>query len=274
MPVHFTCPHCRQLLSVAEDYVGKAVRCVTCQGGVMVPLMSTGSESAELAAPASQPAGQSADGGVRSLAGRITIADPEMWNSSVSITRMALYSIGGLIIGVGILSFLLGWAMGTGSAMQRHSVAAANANHRIRGRLSYQTENGRTAADSEAVVVALPVGQKPDEKLAIETLRPDVAPPAKGDPTVQAIRSLGGDFARTNRTGDFELQVSGGGEYYLLLISNHQARREDSPPTTKEIVEVGSYFKPGDDLLGKNDFVWLKEVIGSDKQISHEFLGG
>ena len=37
MPVHFTCPHCTQLLSVGRRKVGNVVRCVTCNGSVLVP---------------------------------------------------------------------------------------------------------------------------------------------------------------------------------------------------------------------------------------------
>lgn len=192
------------------------------------------------------------------------------WNAPLPVTRTAIYTIGAVIVGVAICSFLLGWSMGR--EMGSGQVAAATTgSNRIHGRISYATSRGKTVADSESVVIVLPTNQRPDEKLEIATLRPDVPPPNALHPTIQGIRAIGGDFARTDRTGDFQLEIPNPGEYFLLVISSHLPRSSSEPPTTKEIVELGQYFKQPDVLLGKNDFIWSKELIRSEKRFDHRF---
>lgn len=273
MPVQFTCPHCGQLLSVARRKVGQAVQCAGCHGGVIVPPPFSGDATTLPTATESPPNGD--------LEGRIETREEPMarpplegfasgWNAAVPVTRMALYSIGGLIVGVSIVSFLLGWAMGR-ATVHNQLAGAPSGSYQIHGRISYATNRGRTVADSESVVIALPVNQKPDEKFEISALRPDVPPPTAQHPTLQAIRSMGGDFARTNRLGDFRLEIPAPGEYFLLVVSSHLPRSESEPPTTKEIVQLGQYFKQADALLGKNDFVWSKELIRSEKRFDYRF---
>ena len=151
------------------------------------------------------------------------------------------------------------------------SIATANATQRIFGQITYVTGNRKLATDSEAVAVALPVARKPDEKFTIDTLRPNVVPPTAQDPTVQRIRSLGGDFARTGPNGEYKLEVPVGGQYFVLLISSHSRRSVNRPPTTTEIVEMGQYFKQATDLLGENDFSWSKQLMLTNKKLDRIF---
>lgn len=197
--------------------------------------------------------------------------DVILWNSPVPVTRAALYFIGGLILGVGIISFVLGWAMGSSLVQPQLAAAANSTRHTISGQITYQTSNGRIAADTESVVIALPKGQRPDEKFAITTLRPETPQNLPRDPVYQAIRSLGGDMTRTNRTGDFELVVPSPGDYYVLMISAHHARDRDQPPTTKEIVELGYYFQNANELLGNNDFWWTEQLVRTSKTLDRLF---
>ena len=192
------------------------------------------------------------------------------WDATVPVSRSALYSVGALILGVSAISFVLGWAMGRDASFKT-SITAANSAQRIHGQIYYETEAGRQAADSEAVVVALPADRKPDEKFPIEALRPDVAPPSAQNPTVQGVRSLGGDVARTGPHGEYELELPVGGMYFVLVISNHARRSVERPPTTTEIVEMGNYFKQADDLLGENDFFWSKQLVRANKKLDRVF---
>lgn len=276
MPVHFTCPHCGQLLSVGRRKVGYAVRCAACGGGVTVPEEAIGfggtlpvttsdeignaDDSVDLMVSQSPPvAAATSDNGLHT------------WDSSVAVSRTALYSIGGLIVGVGVVAFLLGWSMGSSVAMQTQAIQSLNQRFQIFGRLTYETSRGRVAPDTESVVIVFPMGKRPDEKFTIDAIRPEAVPPTSQHPVVQGIRALGGDFARTNRTGDYSLQVPGSGRYYVLMISGHQIRPSGQSPTTKEIVELGHYFRQADLLIGQHKYVWLSEQVLSDRQIDHFF---
>lgn len=275
-------------MSVARRKIGDVVQCVNCGGGVMVPqpLQDDFTQPVEsdedMAATAQEEVPSSTsqlnhemlsesslpyDEDVRPLPSG-SLGD---LSSTVPVTRFALYSIGGLILGVAVVSFLLGWAMGQGSVRNQLGAVATAKKHRIYGRVSFTTESGRSAPDTETVVIALPRRKKPDEKLIVNSLRPDVPPPNRQDPTVRGIREIGGDVVRTDASGEYELEVNEPGEYYLLILSSHVTRAANRPPMTDEIVALGQYFKQTLDLLGKNDFVWRKHLVRTDKQYDHSF---
>ena len=287
MPVHFTCPHCAQLLSVARRKVGQPVRCVKCGGGVIVPppvsgpdepSTQTDAKSSLEATAASTDSGVSENGATLkqtvSQSANTGIQLWDVWHQPVAVTRLALYSVGALLIGVAIASFLLGWLLGNGDrSFASEHAAGPGAKYQIHGQLTFLTGNGQQAPDSESVVIALPVRNRPDEKINSSSLRPDVVVPGQNEPAVMAVRSLGGDFARTDAAGQYELNVGAPGPYYLLFLSAHVSRSPHRVPTTREIVELGYYFKQATELLGENDFVWSREVIRNREQIDRQFRG-
>ena len=263
MPVQFSCPHCSQLLAVARRKVGQPVQCVQCGGGVIVPPPSD--FATPLNTPALDDVDQTVDSGLHEPYQPSPINTPidGFDHPGISVSRSTLYSIGGLLVGVALVSFLLGWAMGRETTLSSPR-AAGQKQHRIYGRMTFQTERGETWPDAESVVIAVPLAQRPADKIPITALRPDQPPPDAQHPSVQAIRKLGGDFQRTNHTGDYELTVPAVGEYFVLMISAHSPRSANEPPTTKEIVELSNYFKQPDALLGKNDFQWVRELVRTD----------
>lgn len=155
----------------------------------------------------------------------------------------------------------------------RQAVTQTDSAQVIRGRLTYQARRGRRYGDSESVIMALPASRKPDEKLAMEVFRPEVPPPSAQHVTIQALRSFGGDFARTDANGDYELEVPGSGAYFVLMISNHMQRSAQRPPTSTEIVQIGNYFQRAAELLGENDFYWEKRIVRRESTLDHEFTG-
>ena len=182
-----------------------------------------------------------------------------------------LYGLGALIVFVAIAAFSIGLLMGRYSRGELASVADAPV--RITGRLTYMTTTGEVAGDSEAVVIVVPVGRQPDEKLEIAPLRPDAPPPDPQHPTLVEIRSVGGDFARAEPNGEFSVAVPRAGEYFVLLLSSHARRQDEQTPTTMEIAQIARYFKPADALLGANSYRWSKETVLADTQINHLFIG-
>ena len=243
------------MLSTTRRKIGHPVECPECLGGVLVP--DTTSDD-----PSQPSHGETWD----DLVDTSVIEGP--MGGTVEITRVALYSVGGLIVGVAIVAFLLGWSLGGqfgGAPADSRSIARS-----ISGTLHYTTRRGGIAADSEAVVAAFPVQHRPDEKLEPMLFRPNVAPSEVPSERIQVIRSWGGDFARTDGNGGFELRLPGPGEYFLLLISNHSKRSHDHPITSTEAVEIGRYVR-ATEAIEANDFVWRKQLITQSISIEHVF---
>lgn len=257
MSVPFTCPHCGQLLTADIQQVGHPVRCTRCQGGVLVP-----------DSPAAVPGGNSSlatalpPDDTRAAARRTT-------HGHLELSRPAIYTIGGLLAGIAILAFLLGWAFGSRfSTSQRASVSSSPT---LDGRISYLTQRGKHAPDTESVVIAFSTTRKPDEKMPAGELRPDIPAADVATTTRSTVRAWGGDFARCDRSGAYEIEVDKPGEYYLLVISNHRSRDADRPLTTREVVEIGQFVTRATELLQDNDFVWTKQVIGPSTTFDHLF---
>ncbi len=192
--------------------------------------------------------------------------------SNITFPRSVLYFVGGLIVAVAILAFLIGLSMGRFSLGEQ---AGRNKNrpYKVTGRLTYETAAGSLVGDSEAVIVIVPVGREPDEKLNIAPLRTDAPPPDPQHPTLVGIRSVGGDFARARPSGEFAVEVQGAGEYFVLLLSSHARRTDNQSPTTMEIAQIARYFTPADVLLGANAYRWSRELIRDDTSLDHAFVG-
>lgn len=288
MPVQFSCPHCGQLLSVTRRKIGHAVQCARCQGGVIVPaplasgegdLDSENSEEQDESTGVADPELELAEPQMlaeesESLARMHALAQGNSAgqlrpgiSDTVHMTRTALYFIGGLIAAVAIISFLVGWSFGSNMVPVAQQVTTRT----VRGHVHFTTRRGQQAADSESVAIAFPVSRKPDEKLQSAEIRPDVAPGSVSQAVVQAIRSLGGDYARTDRDGGYQLQLGQSGPYYLLIISNHVARPVEQQPTTKEVVELGQFVTRATELLSGNAYSWEKQMIMKSIEHNHVF---
>jgi len=192
--------------------------------------------------------------------------------SNITFPRSVLYFVGGLIVAVAILAFLIGLSMGRLSFVEQ---AGRNKNRpcKVTGRLTYETAAGSLVGDSEAVIVIVPVGREPDEKLNIAPLRTDAPPPDPQHPTLVGIRSIGGAFARAKPNGEFAVEVQAAGEYFVLLLSSHARRTDKQSPTTIEIAQIARYFTPADVLLGANAYRWSRELIRDDTTLDHSFVG-
>ena len=323
MPVHFTCPHCTQLLSVGRRKVGSVVMCVTCNGRVLVPqpyeevpttLPPDEHTATELAPPPPPVADQfvqtpqpgNEERGASDVSQQPTSpprteepssvdyerteqpepfqqpnpaqetyfedgyeTSPAIRRDTVQISRTILYAIGGLIVFVGLGSFLLGWGMARSLAPVQIKQATR---HRVHGNVQYLTRRGQLAPDTQSVVVALPRRKLPDQKFSPETLRPEnLSFRNSQDPAVLGIRSLGGDIAITDELGEYELEVGEAGEYFVLILSSHVALPSNKRAISTEIVELGQYFRQADKLLGRNEYVWAKHFVRKAKQIDKVF---
>lgn len=188
--------------------------------------------------------------------------------AKVAVRREVLYLQGVLLIAVAVISFGLGVLFG-GRAGNPLQTSAGPQPCLISGRVVLQTSGGDVIPDTGAAVIALSQNVRPESRLEILGLRPQDPVLPDDHPTIQAIRSLDGDFVRAGADGSFRLQVSDRGEYFLLVIS---AARRAAPELPRPVLaQLGRYFELLPDLFGGHDVRWRAETVRSDRQVNIVF---
>lgn len=190
--------------------------------------------------------------------------------SRVAVPRSVLYMQGVLLGVVALLFFIIGVLVGgagrEGAARDDGPQACL-----IHGNIAYQM-NADRLPDEGAVVVVVPQNARPDpsSKFAAEMLRPGAA--NEQDPQLlQGIRELGGDFARANDSGDFQLRVPDRGKYFVLVLSRNKVRSANDPLKPAHLAQMGRYFLPADQLVGNNRYEWREETIRRDQSLNVVF---
>lgn len=119
----------------------------------------------------------------------------------------------------------------------------------FKGRLTFRTDEGERKADRGARVIVLPVERKGTARLSVTGLHSE---DEEEDQQFAAtgIRTLGGDVAITNDSGEFEIQLPGSGQYYILAMSNSVSRDESVDASDVEAA-LSSYFERPSQLLGR-----------------------
>ncbi|NQV23134.1 MAG: hypothetical protein HQ518_02105, partial [Rhodopirellula sp.] len=119
----------------------------------------------------------------------------------------------------------------------------------FRGRITYQAETGERKADRGARVIVLPVERKGTAKLSTTGLRSGDQPEDQQF-AATGIRTLGGDVATTDDSGEFEIKLSGSGQYYILALSNSVSRENEADAAEVEKA-LATYFERPAQLLGR-----------------------
>jgi hypothetical protein len=187
------------------------------------------------------------------------------------VTRRAVYAQAGLMAGLLIVSFLAGLLIGRGSRPEASSSSlptTAAEPVALGGHVLYALSPGESLPDHGAVVVALPADGKPDVKIAADGLRPEDDDLDEG---LEALRTVGGEIARSDASGRFQLVVPRPGNYTLLVVSRH-ATRPDAPLDPADARELGKYLAEPRDLIGQKRYALLvRRLTGSQPPFTHEF---
>ena len=181
----------------------------------------------------------------------------------VLFRRSTLYLQGVLITVVALAAFGAGFIIGRGEMRYRAAVEEAQAAMQrvvVRGKLSYRAAALAIRPDEKAVVIAFPAGQYPPKPFSADGLRPR-DPIVDTNRTIDAIRKLGGDYARADASGDFTLDVVGQGRYHLLMISAHAARDADTPIDEADLESLRRYFHLPETLIGRYHYLWENQTI-------------
>ena len=84
-------------------------------------------------------------------------------------------------------------------------------------------------------------------------------------PSIRAIQEIGGDYARTDLEGNYELHGADRGDYFVLVISRRGQRSDNDPPRRSDVAQIGRYFTPTLELLSQKQYRWLAVNIGGDE---------
>jgi hypothetical protein len=280
MPIRFTCPHCRQKLSVAQRKAGTATECPRCHGTLTVP-----EPPAETKATGEQPAANAPLGEAPEFlpeadefAGLELIYEtasepkappaPSRFREEVAVPRYIIYLQGGLIAVVALVSLAIGMLLGSTFGGRSENEARSGV---VSGSVTY-AEGPRSRVDVGAVVMLLPQGRRPDEKIPINGLRPADRQADEGEKGIAMLRDVGGSYARADENGRFELQAPNSGRYWLVVISREKKRAGAGRELRNaDLAKLARFFESAAGLLGDREFRISEEMIRGDRRVDVAF---
>jgi hypothetical protein len=292
MPIRFTCPHCRQKLSVAQRKAGSTAECPRCKRSLSIPqlpeptaqkqaLTAAESAAATAAAPGSSgpPAGESAifSPDADEFAGLELVYDtssgitapaaPPAAPDVIVIPRYVVYLQGALLAVVALVAFAIGMMMGSTFVASPAPIAQACL---ITGSVTYAS-GPRTRPDVGAVVILLPrTPHRPEEKTPIKGLRPGEPSPEAGK-GLAILRQMGGGYVRTDANGSFQIEVPARGRYLLLVISHDKRSRGGEGPKAADLLKLSPFFDHPAELLDERRYQLSEETIRGDRQLTIAF---
>jgi hypothetical protein len=193
------------------------------------------------------------------------------FDNAVWVSRRAIYTHVAILVLVSLATFMIGWI--SGGAGARIPGSSSGGPVRFEALIQYLAANGKTLPDEGAVVLLWPKQAKPLERLSIKRLAPyEPAPPADL-PTLKALETLRGAYARTNAQGEIrDLLLTEPGEYYVLVISRNLARPPMEPISDNVIPILGDLFGgEAATLLGTRQFTLKSVMIADTRTLNHTF---
>lgn len=309
MPIRFRCEHCRQRLTVSERKAGAMANCPKCHQRIQIPsdpggeaggpaeesssappadgdasADSTPSHTPTGDAAATSPADSDLFSFADSTAGEATHdfhADQWVFDdgepvgrfdpTKVAVSRHMLFMQGVLIAAVGVVCLLLGIMIGQLTAPR--AVATGPKPCVIQGTVKLAKAGRDAFPDIGSLAVALPVEQRPNRnaKISIESLRPGGQRPQRNDPSIRAIRSLGGDVAMADANGRFQLKLPDEGKYFVLVLSNNADRGPNEELDKRDLMQMGSYLLYPNELLGDRKYEWKNRTVRGNEQLNLTF---
>lgn len=193
------------------------------------------------------------------------------FDNAVWISRRAIYTHIAILVLVSTVTFLIGWI--SGGAGTRLPVGSNAGPVRFEAQIQYVAANGKTLPDEGAVVILWPKQAKPLERLSSKRLSPSEPAPLPDHPTLKALETLRGAYARANTQGEIrDLLLSEPGEYYVLVISRNLARPANELINDKVLPILGDLFgAEALTLLGTRQFVLKSYTIADTRTLTHTF---
>jgi hypothetical protein len=196
-------------------------------------------------------------------------SDPH-WIDHVLLPRYVIFMQGFLLLVVGALCFLLGYAVGgSGKASSPRTMNAAPNGITISGTVSLRRQ-GLRAADVGAALLFIPWDVQPTSKSNLEGFLPDddSSTRSKAD---EWLKSLGGNFVRCNERGEYEVTLPAVGRYGVLILSGTASQKLNGALVTQEREQMNRYFDLSDDPLQNLRYQWRSETIRGGTTLNVDF---
>lgn len=201
----------------------------------------------------------------------------------VSRRRIQAYVL--LLMGTGLVAFFLG--RGTAGSRRIDSAASSGSGAKapgdpvlLPGNVYFAGKGKPLAPDAGAVIIALPL-ETPQERVAVEGLRPWTTSLVSRKEAADQVASLGGAFAQADADGSFHVVLPRPGEYRLLIISNNLARpatitaRPNRGIDELDVRGIAQYCDRPADLIGPQAYLWTRvEVRPGMTPLRHVFQEG
>jgi hypothetical protein len=120
----------------------------------------------------------------------------------------------------------------------------------IRGRITYENEDGDRRPDRQARVLVFPQQRTGQRKLDITGLR-SADSPEDFRSAAAAFRALGGDVTLVDEDGSFQISLPATGTYHILVLSNYQPRDTAEAIEASLLNLLSQYFDRSEQLLGR-----------------------
>lgn len=167
-----------------------------------------------------------------------------------------------------VISLLLGFGLGwwfsslwrpaNGESLAAVPVAAKEQTADVRGRISYQTEDGAIEPDIGATVLLLPDNWDAASRLGPAGLRPADAE-ADQHFVAAAITGMDGRLGLTDAQGEYQISLPHAGAYRILVISRLSARADEVAIADMDLANLQHYLQDPEVTIGQRSYL-LKSV--------------
>jgi len=295
MPIKFACEHCGARLSVSSRKAGAQAKCPKCQRVLQIPGAADGAvgsaSEAAWSAPGEAPAA-ARPGGDPLAQFLVYDSETELIYASdeeettlqagfhasldphkVAVPRSILVMQGALLGLVALLSLMIGILLGRGCAPAAPVADEGPQACLVAGVVVVENAPGETTPDGGAAVAIVPRDLRPEQQASLRGLRPQDPLPEPDHAGLQTLYGLGGDYARTDAEGRFQLRVPERGDYFLLVISAH-ASQDDREQPKATLAQLGRFFQLTPNMFEGHAIRWQEENVQRDRQLNIVFPRG
>lgn len=281
MPIRFRCPNCDRKLKARDDHADRQLPCPNCNQLLTVP--------ADSALSRIMAESQTADSGEDDPFSELIVYDDEIIYDTdeagtdreerpkrsskigwVGVSRRLIYAHALLLPVLALAGLVFGYMIGRTNRLPVQ-IQVAPPEHRvlITGQLQWEGQT-KQISDRGAVVIAIPQDFKPTQKLPGDKVGPSQPVPSRDSQLVSSLEDWGGDYARTNETGEFELFLLPGA-YQLLFVSGQSKRPTAAPPDRDDLAAIGQFFTLPHEIIGPQRYHWTSEELDEKSRLLHEF---
>ena len=169
---------------------------------------------------------------------------------TITLSRRIVYFQAALLGVIATTFFVFGMMVGTLTSQNTQDAKIVDCT--ITGKVVW-SDGERNVGDGGAVVLILPLGQNPEQRLNPQSIHPDSFRPIDNE-VIETIVALGGAVVRTNRDGTFNVEVNSPAKYSVVVVSNGSSSIDEL--TKKQMAALSTYFMPVENVRdGKSVFV-------------------